>query len=151
MPVDIVPYAAVTRHAQLIEAFHVEGSARHSKSNWSKVILALHVVLLSMSCLACTDREELVAGLPCPSQGVADFSGRPGFPTAIEALTWALETQPPLVTGPGDEDKYTQVRRSEEWIDFEYQVNGEVHHTWEVVLQGGQWGIGARSGCQPSM
>lgn len=92
-----------------------------------------------------------VARLPCPTQGVADYPGEPGFESPREALTWALATQKPLVTGPGDEDDYTEVPRSGEWIDFEYQVGGEVHHTWEVILQDGQWAIGARSGCQPEM
>lgn len=91
------------------------------------------------------------AGMACPIQGVADYSGEPGFDTPEEALTWALETQSPLVTGPGDESEYVQVRRSADWIDFEYRVGASVHHTWEAIRQHGRWGIGARSGCLPEI
>jgi hypothetical protein len=118
----------------------------------SKLVAGGMAALLALSgCYSSGSGGASPAGLPCPTQGIADYSGEPGFGTPEEALTWALETQRHLVTGPGDEDEYVRVRRSAEWIDFEYRVDGTVHHTWEVIRQDGQWGIGARSGCMPDI
>jgi len=85
----------------------------------------------------------------CPVQGIEDYAGEPGFLAPADALTWALESLPSLVTGPGDELSYEAVQRDAEQVDFVFMLRGDVHHTWEVILQDGRWAIGARSGCLP--
>lgn len=105
-------------------------------------------MLMLCSILATGGCSEPPADAECPIEGTAEYTG-PGFEEPQDALSWALETQPPLLTGPGDEELYQRVPRSAEWIDFEYRVAGEIHHTWEIIRQNGQWSVGARSGCLP--
>lgn len=112
-------------------------------------VLKVSAVLVLSACSASGSSGVQAGGLPCPVQGVADYSGEPGFETPEEALAWALETQTQLVTGPGDEGEYVKVPQDAQWVNFEYRVGNGVHHTWEVIRQDGAWGVGARSGCMP--
>lgn len=111
------------------------------------------LIALALGVGACESQRGVAdeeGELPCPLMAEADYPLEPTFGTPEEALEHALETEPPLVTGPGDADEYHKVDQGEGWIDFEFRDGDEAHHVWELRRDDdGRWGMVARGGCFP--
>jgi hypothetical protein len=79
----------------------------------------------------------------------ADYTVEPTFATPEEAVQDANESHPEI-DAPSDLTEYIVIERADWWIDFEYVVDDELQHRWEIIrAEDGTWGMAALDYCGP--